>query len=470
MNNIAIVIGVSAYTNSKDNLPGCKNDAEAIHRILDKCKKFSDILYVNEQETSAQVKDLVTKFISKYKGKPVEELFFYYTGHGEFVNDQFYYILSDFDSKKRNQTSLQNNEMDDLMRTLNPNLVVKVIDACQSRTTYIKERNVLDKYFNKSTDQFKKCYFLNSSLNNQYSYQENGISYFTYSFIKALKEHKTEEIRYKDIMDIISDEFAAIPEQTPFFVVQADYTENFCSYSQELRDYLQSFNQLLFNSVSGNIVPMTLSEKVKQDAKNYTDRKGALESIEFLRDRFSLVKLSDELSDLYTMEISFLEGYGTVPYENVIVNWVRENGNEYFVDLVNDVDADEDGNPYETTSLWFDMEVSYKVVSIELLSKYTNIPNYKSQTVYLISKKYMRLFYYVTNYIEKNWESRKLNFKDLKWVTKEQRITDRSSLAQGVEKIIFAIETRIKTDLEEKFNKLSEVPEANKGEAQPGQI
>ena len=32
--NIAIIIGVSTYADSKNNLPGCKNDAEAINMIL----------------------------------------------------------------------------------------------------------------------------------------------------------------------------------------------------------------------------------------------------------------------------------------------------------------------------------------------------------------------------------------------------------------------------------------------------
>lgn len=145
--NVAIVIGVSKYSDVKNNLPGCKNDAEAMYTILQKTEKFTSILYINQEEASAETKELITNFFLEHKGKTIEEFFFYYSGHGEFLNDEFFYILSDFDAKKRNQTSLQNREVDDLIRTLAPNLVVKVIDACQSGTTYIKESNVLNKYW-----------------------------------------------------------------------------------------------------------------------------------------------------------------------------------------------------------------------------------------------------------------------------------------------------------------------------------
>src|SRR5258708_5577999 len=118
--NIAIIIGVSTYTHSSNNLPGCKNDANAILQILKKTDKYDDILYINNNEHSAETKELLSNFILKNKGAVINEVFFYYSGHGEFSNDEFYYVLSDFDPKKKNQTSLQNSEVDDLIRTLSP--------------------------------------------------------------------------------------------------------------------------------------------------------------------------------------------------------------------------------------------------------------------------------------------------------------------------------------------------------------
>ncbi len=176
---IAVIIGVSNYSSPAiNNLPGCKNDAEAVEQVLRKTNKYNDILYINKGEGSAKTKELLSNFIIRNSGNPIDELFFYYSGHGEFFDNEFYYILSDFDIKKRNQTSLQNTEVDDLIKTLSPELVVKIIDACQSGTTYIKDGNVINKYFHDSKNVFKHCYFLNSSLNTQYSFQNEHLSFF----------------------------------------------------------------------------------------------------------------------------------------------------------------------------------------------------------------------------------------------------------------------------------------------------
>jgi hypothetical protein len=332
--NIAIIIGVSNYLDAKNNLPGCNTDAEAMNQILKKTDKFENILHINDSQPSAKTKELLTNFILDNRSKPINELFFYYSGHGEFSKDEFYYILSDFDPKKKNQTSLQNSEIDDLIRTLSPELVIKVIDACQSGMTYIKETNFLNKYFTESKKGFNKCYFLNSSLNNQSSFQDKNISFFTFSFIKALKEHDTNEIRYKDIIDVISDEFSSNQEQTPFFVIQADLTERFCFFSKELREYLSSFNPPELSPTELTTKPLTISELVKLDAKNYIDKEGAIKSIEHIRKKLQSIKLDHEIADLYRLKIIFLEEYKTIPHVKVIGHWLIKNKNDFFAKVV----------------------------------------------------------------------------------------------------------------------------------------
>ncbi|MDB5282172.1 MAG: hypothetical protein JWO06_1247 [Bacteroidota bacterium] len=464
--NVAIVIGVSKYVDSKNNLPGCKNDAEAIYRILQKTDKFENILYINEEETSSKTKELITNFILANKGKQIDELLFYYSGHGEFTNEEFYYILSDFDAKKRKQSSLQNSEVDDLIRTLSPHLVVKIIDACQSRTTYIKESNVLSKYFNESKQGFKKCYFLNSSLNSQASYQDKELSYFTFSFIKALKEHKTDEIRYKDIIDVISDEFESVQDQTPFFVIQADLTEKFCFFSKGLREYLNPFTQTKINITEPKSKPLSIADLVKQDAKNYIDKEGALQTLEFIHNKFASLKLSTEISELFTLGITFLEDYKNVPEIDVVGNWVEKNSNEYFVTLIEDMQYDEDGTLYPINVLQWTVETPFKAISIDIISQFPNLENYNCTIVFLLSKKSIRFFYFITNYIEESWDNKSLNTKNLKWTTIEQKIADKSSITEGVEKIFNGIQSRIDKELTEKF-KILTGPEATEDEIKP---
>lgn len=216
--NIAIIIGVSEYKENIQDLPGSKNDTNAFHNLIQKTEKYDDILVLNDKQSSGKIKTEISHFFEKYKGENINEFLFYFTGHGDFANDEFYYILSDFDFNKRQQTSLQNSELDNLIKSINPKLVSKIVDACHSGVNYIKNINVIDTYIKSTANKFNNCYFLFSSLNNQSSFQNKDYSFFTLSLLNAIKNSEKTEVRYKDIIDYISDEFSQFPEQTPFFI------------------------------------------------------------------------------------------------------------------------------------------------------------------------------------------------------------------------------------------------------------
>lgn len=449
--NIAIVIGVSNYLNPKDNLPGSKNDAETIFFILKKTQKFEEILYINNDQNSASTKVLITNFISSYKGKDVDEFFFYYSGHGEFVNSEFYYILSDFDAKKRNQTSLQNKEVDDLIKTLTPSIVIKVIDACQSGTFYIKEIGILSKYLAESQNGFKKCYFLNSSLNSQASYASDQISFFTASFVNAIKEHKSDEIRYKDIIDIISDEFSNNQEQTPLFVIQADLTEKFCFINKELKSYLLTANNTNEKEPEES-KSLSLQDLIKIDAESYATKEEVIVLLNKLQSTLDSIRLNEILETLYTVRVSFWDDNGNIPDKYTIERWLNNNDHDYFVQPIYEDNYDDYvGEFKDLVGFDLNMEVPFKSVSIDLVSNYPNISSYRSDILYFISKKNIRFFYFTTNFIDKNWDEKDLNYKSIKWFTTEYIIGKEADVIYGLEKILDSIQNQIIGDLEEKF-------------------
>lgn len=451
--NIAVVIGISNYIDSKNNLPGCRNDADAIYNVLLKTEKFSQVLFINNGENSAKTKELLTNFISDFKGKQIDELFFYFSGHGEFINEEFFYILSDFDAKKRNQTSLQNTEVDDLIRTLSPELVIKVVDACQSGTTYIKESNGLSKYFNERKMGFKNCYFLNSSLSNQSSFQNSEISFFTLSFLNALKEHKADEIRYKDIIDFISDFFIDYQEQTPFFIVQADYTEKFCVFSKNLKEYLEKFSDTAIEPIEQEKIT-SIYDLIKLDAKDYADKEKTLRSVTFFGKEISKVKLTGELGTLYSITIKLVENYAGVSKLDVIQKWIDENPNDLFTAVETDTAYDpEEGFEHDYVSGFnLRIDVPFKSVTIEINSLYPNIPSYRANVIFLFSKKIIRFFYFITNYRDESWDNKFLNYKDIQWRTIEAKIIDDLTIKEAVEKMENSIRLRIEKDLEGRFN------------------
>lgn len=475
--NIAIIISVSEYADSQNNLPGCKKDGDLINNILVKTDKFDDILYIHDKLSSAQVKEKFTDFISENKTKKIDELFFYFTGHGEFIDNEFYYILSDYKQEKRKQTSLQNEEVDNLFRTLKPELVIKVIDACQSGKTYIKEAGVVTKYFQKTIDRFNKCYFLNSSLQDQNSFQSDNISDFTYSFIQSIKEHNTTEIRYKDIIDFISDEFENNPSQTPFFVVQADYTEKFSVLNESVKEYLNNLDFNLHSVNSEKSGDLSLLDRIKMDASEYLTKNQVVDLVNEIKQDVSELKLPEELNDIYNLEIAFQESYDGIVEKNVIGKWLDDNTHDFFASSKHkSVRKDRYTNPIGNlvnisavqTSLFthyndneydwirdgfeIEVEVPYKTIKFTLNSNFPNVESYTARVIFFISKKHIRFFYFITNFEIKNWDERTLN-DNIEWFTTEHLMHDKENVMNGLKKIFNRLLEKAKADLEDKFNK-----------------
>lgn len=473
--NIGIVIGISEYKN-ENNLPGCKNDCEIIYNILVKADKFDEILKINDNESSQIVKEKLTTFIDKFEGQKIDEIFYFYSGHGEFYNDEFYYLMSDYDVNRRKQSAIENNELDSYFKGLNPELVVKIIDACQSGKNYIKNVENVEKYFKEKNNQFKHCYFLNSSLYNQNSYIYGNISEFTYSFINALKNHSASEIRYKDIIDFIADDFDKNPEQTPFFVVQANYREKFCILNPPLREYLKSVELTSTITAPSKDPDNTLILKIKKDSEHYISKETSIEILEKLKDEISNYKLPDELSEIFDLSIDFYNDYDAIAKKKIIGDWLIENPKQFYATPKYDKVIDKDNTPsqylspiYSTMRLAgglfdqpnikyknvlngfdLDFDVPYNTICINILSKFPNIDSYTCRAVFLISNRQLRFFYFVTNFEERNWDDKFIN-TEFDWVTDSYDFKNIESIYNGSKLIFETAIARIEKDLGEKF-------------------
>jgi hypothetical protein len=468
--NIGIIIGVSEYSDTANNLPGCKIDAQHIHTILNKSNKYDELLVLDKKMTSAVLKEKLTDFIAKNRANDIDELFFYFTGHGQFHNEEFYYLLSDYHTTKRKQTTLQNEEVDILIKTLNPKLVIKVIDACQSGKNYIKEPNVMVKYFEKTGNKFNNCYFLNSSLSDQSSYQSEKISDFTLSFIESIKKHQSNEIRYKDIIDYISDEFETNADQTPFFVIQADLTEKFCQINPSLKEFLKSIdfkNKL----ITVDKEKLSIIDKIKKESTNYKTKEQAIDAINDLKVECEKFELEGNLKELFNLNISFYDDYSQIIKKNVIGKWLEDNDHDFFASSsYKRVRKDRNSNPfghltiglmgarnldteeYEKVRDGFDLdiEVPYKTIIFDLDSKYPNVESFSSRVIYLISKRKIGFFYFVTNFDEKNWDEKNLN-TDIEWFYSEKSINSETKLIDALKEIFNKLENRVNAYLKETF-------------------
>ena len=134
MTSVAILIGNSEYS-SLQSLECCRADLSAMKELLEATEKYSEI-FVADNLASDVMKTKVREKIQSITS--TNELFFYFSGHGYQHESDFYLCATDFNDKRPNETGLSTDELHSLLRLANAELVVKVIDACNSGTLLLK--------------------------------------------------------------------------------------------------------------------------------------------------------------------------------------------------------------------------------------------------------------------------------------------------------------------------------------------
>lgn len=456
MTNLAIVISVSDYIGDARPLPACKNDGSAIFSIIEASGRFDEILYINSDTNASPVKERLANFTKGYIGKNVEEVFFYFTGHGEFSGDELYYLLSDYQSKKRKQTSLENTELDGLIRALSPNLFIKIVDACHSGISYIKSSDEFREYIKSSNQKLGKLYFMFSSQSNQFSYQDDSISYFTESVLKAIHNHGSDTIRYKDVMSFVSDDFEGRTEQTPMFVTQADFTEIFCSITRELREkiasHLHDVDSLSSSTMSPSEKSMLFLDRIREDARRYCKKDEAILVVKNISELASSFQLPNHLKEIYSLEVTEEK---IEPMEaSAIGNWIDGKGigqgffakatrkNEIFKKRIQK-DAfsrilsaggllGEEGYTYVdaersvVSGFAYTTDMPYNYISIKLIPALDNLTPEECFIVPMVSRTKLRLFWSFAHYEYIDWDRTKRVGK-LEWLTDEAPLKEIST-------------------------------------------
>lgn len=500
--NLGIVIAVSNYGSPSNNLPGCDADGSAIAKILKTDNKFDHVLYLSEKTNSSDVKSDLIRFISQHKENEIEDVVFYFTGHGDFTGDEFYYLLSDYDRKRKKQTCLENTELDNLIKTLNPRNAIKIVDACHSGTPYIKDEDSFDSYLKGTKGEYEKCYFMFSSQTDQYSYQDNRLSFFTKSIIEAVQQHSSEEIRYKDIIDYVADSFIDNQNQTPFFIVQADFTESFCSVSDALR---HSLKEILIEEKGGKelneneseIEQRSLIDLVKEDADRFCTEEEALSCISDFFYIFKASSLEYDIKDLYEISAEEVFDYSEIPSSSSIGKWLDSNEHDFFAEPYKEMVSVRQRvhkDPIKTVlglpslgALGIEDEENYKYVikqenrikgfratvdlPIKLLqltaeAKFPNIDSASLFIVPVISKTQIRLFFSFNFYEQKGWDEREIS-GPVKWLTEEVGIKDTESHQKLCSKIIRDFSAFVYAPITEKFTRTDrgDAADSDKSEA-----
>lgn len=483
---IALLIGVSLYENESDLLP-CEKDLELIISIISSSEKYDDYLILDESPKSVTAKDKISAFIRKYQDQEVDEVFMYYTGHGARYRDDFLYLFSDFDNSKIEQTAFRNSEFDSMLKSLQPKLTVKVIDACQAGTEYIKSRDDLEVIFKESAEgSFNKTYFFFSSSNTESSTALQDYSVFTKSFALSLLEFEGQDIRYRDIMSYISDDQNVKKYQTPLFIQQADNTEIFCSVTPDLAKVLKSsvLTQIyiplpndpnLENSSElkdERNEEQNLIDIIREKSKKYCSEDEAQKSLELLVENIKSHDWQSPISDLYSSKVEAYQYVKSLNSNRNIAKWLIESEEQYFAKIeYNDEEYQvkekieiEESQPSYMSGLFGNRKrIEYKPVTkyrqivsgfditapspakslvITLEPKEEILPWVKVFFMFVFSKSKLTLFFKYEVESETSWQHRELEEKN-EWRTTHCDLKNTDSVSKLVSDAFKGIEKSI---------------------------
>ncbi len=335
---LAIIIGVSEYE-SCDSLTACKNDVVMMKGIFEHLEKFEDICVIADSPKGIVAKKKLTEFIKKYEEKDVEELVFYYTGHGDRYDDDFFYLFSDFNENEKEFTSLRNTELDSLIRNLNPDLTVKIVDACYSGSQYVKSDSDIEPFLVKSAKEndLKNLYFFHSSSSEETSLASDLYSYFTYSFCKSLTKIDGS-IRYRDIMGLVADDMNLSGYPKPTFVVQANNLEIFgemkpdlLSYTKNALGLIDTPEDIIHNPIVSFHAGNSLLELVTQkSSEEYCTYEEASSNIEQIRDNLKTEFWPNDIDMLFDVEQTETESTRNIPNSVEIGRWIHKQTEDNF--------------------------------------------------------------------------------------------------------------------------------------------
>lgn len=486
---IAILVGVSKYDNLTE-LNACKNDVNIMKLLLDNTNEYDDILFIDEKTNSSSLKDCLFEYIKskredlESKKIQLEEVLFYYSGHGTYREDEFYYTTSDFDIDRLRTTCIENSELDDALRSLNPKLTIKIVDACECGTRYIKNSQDIDfKCLDSSKGKFNDCYFLYSSHVDQSSMAGKSFSYFTQVLIQSIINRDVGNIRYRDIVAYISDKFKQLnTKQEPYYIIQSSNTEVFCNVTNSLQRNLREFIKKICSEDGENQdkegEDKSLIDIIKQDAQNYCEDIDEVNNLLInIKSKIEEIDSSYEnLNSIYELNInpsknslSYIKNIESVAKsirikdDNYFIKYnyetrkLKEKVRNPFYIGVFPLSSSEDKYKYETVTKSVicgyeitEESVPYYSLSIEANPKLSNINKYTCCLVYAFSRARINIYYCFNTCYESSWGVFE-NPKNKEWSEVSFLIKDTKSLESSIEKIKQNFLSYIYGDLTKKF-------------------
>jgi len=213
---LAILIGNNSYLHL-EKLPEVINDLKVMEII---CKTEYEKIKVIEsiQDKDSLIFELSN--LSQNNQYDIEDLLFYYSGHGAIKDNNFLFLLEKVKNLDDDSNFITDQLLDKILSEFKPKRIIKIIDACRT----ISDEKIRES-FNVSAQESKKIFkefvALYASSQGQKSLTTKKISIFTLEIVKAVLDSELNvNLNISKVIDITREKFdSGIYKgiQTPFY-------------------------------------------------------------------------------------------------------------------------------------------------------------------------------------------------------------------------------------------------------------
>ncbi|MEN8907652.1 MAG: caspase family protein, partial [Clostridiales bacterium] len=234
MSRYLILIGNSEYDDSYyPRLDFVRNDMNELGRFLTEYGEFEGVFSFQNCKY-----DNIKKFITIYKEnlKPEDDLFFYFSGHGEIDKrtNKLHLVCRDTEYRFLGATSIDSDTLYNFLNYNKAKSKVVILDCCHSGAIIDSKSgvsgNISTKDFDQAQQQFlgnaKGTFMITSSKRTQQSYKSVDKSIFTECILNGLKDDDTvhtesNTIRLTRLWEYIVDKIDT-NKQTPLIYNQSE--------------------------------------------------------------------------------------------------------------------------------------------------------------------------------------------------------------------------------------------------------
>ena len=288
----------------------------------------------------------------------------------------------------------------------------------------------------------------------------------------AFFNHDGPTIRYKEIMDYISDDFENNKLQTPFFVTQCEFTEIFCDVAPALKEAIEGCLRTKEDLEQGSKTKVTawsIVDAVQENATHYATEAEARVSLDLLLQYCNEIRVPSPINELYDFQV-VPSAAQNVQEPSPIGRWLVKQGKEggFFAKPKFETERKRDNLAFgqlasmliptyrvdEASSvIGFEYTVNAPYYSISIIStpKYPNLEKIDCIIVLMISRREIRLFWAYEHFEFTDWNGQH-RIGELKYNTISALIKDHEGIKKNISTIIAGYSSEMQEYLNRKWS------------------